>query len=203
MNITSYKVITKRSEGIYKEKGSKFIAIASAVYSLGDINIVLDEIRKEYYDARHHCYAYRMGFEGEEYRVNDDGEPSGSAGLPILGQMRSFNITNVLIVVVRYFGGTKLGVSGLIRAYKTSAREAIENNRILEKKIYDVYELKYEYPLMNVVMSFVKNNSLKIVKQEFELSCKLEVLINIAESKKIEKKLKIINGLAVNYLNRI
>lgn len=203
MEITTYKILANKSEGIYKEKGSKFIAIAQPVLSEEEVKIRLEEIRKAYHDARHHCFAYRLGFEGEVYRVNDDGEPSGSAGLPIYGQIRSAELTNVLIVVVRYFGGTKLGVSGLIRAYKTSAKEAVDNNKILNRKIKHRYNLKFEYPLMNEVMSFVKNHDLEISKQQFELDCELEVLVGVKEVKKIEKKLKNINGLVVKYLNKI
>jgi len=188
MEKTTYNILAQSSEGLYKEKGSKFIAVAHPVSSEDDIKEKLELVRKKYHTARHHCYAYRLGFEGADYRVNDDGEPSGSAGLPIHGQLRSADITNVLIVVVRYFGGTKLGVSGLIRAYKTAAKEAIDNNKVITMTIKDLYELKFEYPLMNSVMSFIKKYDLEIAKQEFELSCKIEVLINISESKKLFKK---------------
>ena len=129
----TYRTIEGTSTGIYREKGSKFIAIARPVCTEDEIKSIVEDLRKEYYDARHHCYAYILGAKGEKWRVNDDGEPSGTAGKPIHGQLLSFNVTNVLVVVVRYFGGTKLGVSGLINAYKSATQDALQNATVITK----------------------------------------------------------------------
>ena len=187
MNDT-YLTISNVSEGLYKEKGSKFLAFAYPVSHENEIKDILDSLRKQYYDARHHCYAYILGKNQDHYRANDDGEPNHSAGDPILGQIRSKNLTNTLIVVIRYFGGTKLGVGGLISAYKTAAFEALENNEIIEAIIKKNVTLKFDYLAMNDVMRLVKDLDLEILSQDFDNTCKMTVsiregVIDIFESK--------------------
>lgn len=157
-----YHSIAAESEGIYREKGSKFIAIAIPVTDEAEVKSVLDNIRKKYFDATHHCYAYRIGFKNQLYRINDDGEPSGSAGKPIYGQILSKELYDLLIVVIRYYGGTKLGVAGLIQAYRTAAQEALSNATVIEKVLMAKYELYFEYPLMNEVMRALKEEGAKI-----------------------------------------
>jgi uncharacterized YigZ family protein len=161
-----YRTLLEISHGLYKEKGSKFIAIASPVYSLDDVRLQLEGLRKRYHDARHHCYAYRLGDEPYNIRYNDDGEPSGTAGKPIFGQIQSFELTNVLVVVVRYFGGVKLGTGGLIQAYRASAKDAIINGKIITKTWKAFLEIRFNYLLMNDVMHIIKDESLRIVNQD-------------------------------------
>ncbi|HPS14142.1 MAG TPA: YigZ family protein, partial [Prolixibacteraceae bacterium] len=172
MNDT-YKTIEAPSEGLFKDKGSKFISYAFPVASEDQVKEIVLQIRKEHFNARHHCYAYRLGYTGEKYRANDDGEPSGTAGRPIHGQLLSNDLTNVLIVVVRYFGGTLLGVSGLINAYKTAATEAIKNARIVTKIIELEYELVFDYMVQNSVMRIIKDEQLDVRFSSYELFCKL------------------------------
>lgn len=196
----TYKTITKASTGLYKEKGSKFIAIACTVQSEEDVKEKLEELKKEYHNARHHCYAYQLGFDKSAYRINDDGEPSGTAGKPIFGQINSFELTNILIVVVRYFGGTKLGVSGLIRAYKTAAKDALENSKIITKTVNEIYELKFEYPLMNDIMRILKEENLEQFDQNFELSCSLKFSVRKRDAERVKEKFKQMHGIQVKYL---
>jgi uncharacterized YigZ family protein len=152
----TYQTISSSSQGIYKEKGSKFIALAFPVSSEKDIKMQLAALRKEYHDARHHCYAYCLGYDKSAWRVNDDGEPSGTAGKPIFGQIQSKDLTNILIVVMRYFGGIKLGIPGLINAYRTAAKEALGQASIVTRMVEEIYEVCFEYPLMNDVMKILK-----------------------------------------------
>jgi uncharacterized YigZ family protein len=161
-----YRTLQGVSQGLYKEKGSKFIAIAIPVDSSDNIRIQLEQLRKRYHDARHHCYAYRLGEEPGETRFNDDGEPSGTAGKPIFGQIQSFELTNVLIVVIRYFGGVKLGTGGLIQAYRAAAKDAISNGKIITKTWTSSLEIRFDYLLMNDVMRIIKDESLRIITQE-------------------------------------
>ncbi|WP_373397329.1 YigZ family protein [Algoriphagus halophilus] len=171
----SYLTIKRPSEGLYKDRSSKFFYFAFPVRSEEEIKDHLAELRKTYYDARHHCYAYVLGKEATTFRAVDDGEPNHSAGDPILGQIRSNNLTNILIVVVRYFGGTKLGMSGLIQAYKTSAALAIEENEIIEEQVLSSVKIKFSYPAMNEVMKLVKTHELEIIHQELMLDCKMSL----------------------------
>jgi len=182
MEITEYNILTGSNEGYYKNKGSKFIAVTFHVKNEEDVKEAMVAVKKQYYDARHHCYAYRITPEKEYTRSSDDGEPSGTAGKPILNQILSFELYNVLIVVVRYFGGTKLGVSGLILAYKSATRDAIQSNKVVKVFITSNVELTFEYPLMNNVMRVIKDESLKIISQDFTTDCKITV--------KIKKKIK-------------
>ena len=168
MDQYSYLTIKAPAEGLYKEKGSRFIALAYPVESVEQCKQILGEVKKEHYNARHHCYAYRINRADEQVRSNDDGEPSGTAGKPILNQIYSFELFNVLIVVVRYFGGTKLGVSGLINAYKTAARDALSGADIIEVHPTEEIELRFEYPLMNSVMRIIKEENLKVNSQFYD-----------------------------------
>ena len=170
----TYLALSKSSEGFYKEKGSKFLAFAFNVQNENEIKNHLQDLKKTYYDARHYCYAYILGINGENYRANDDGEPGHSAGDPILGQIRSNNLTNTLIVVVRYFGGTKLGVSGLINAYKTAAADAIANNFVRENLILIEIRIQFEYPMLNHVMKLVKDYELEIISQQNRTGVQLD-----------------------------
>lgn len=174
MSNDAYRTIELPAEGIYKEKGSKFIAYAHPVYDEETIRELVQEYRKKYYDARHHCYAWQLGANGDQFRTNDDGEPSGTAGKPIHGQIRSFDLSNILIVVVRYFGGVKLGTGGLINAYKLAAADALQNAVIVEKTVNDYYRLFFDYGVMNEVMKVIKDENLPIVNQQFDLSCAID-----------------------------
>ena len=198
MNIKDdYNTIKHESEGFYKEKGSKFLAFA---YPLEDEDAIKEKIlalKKKYCDARHHCYAYILGYTGEQYRANDDGEPNHSAGDPILGQIKSNNLTNTLIVVVRYFGGTKLGISGLINAYKTAAADAISNNQIIKKLIIQELKLQFTYPQMNQVMKLVKDFDLKIIGQKMELSCEMTLGVRLGNEVGLRKKVSEIHGISI------
>ncbi len=169
-----YKTIEVKSSGIFKDKGSKFYAYAYPVKNEDEIKAILQSLKKEHHSARHHCYAWRLGTEEKRDRSNDDGEPSSTAGKPILGQIQSFSLTNILIVVVRYFGGTLLGTSGLINAYKNAAMDALQHANIISKQIENTFELTFEYPLMNHVMQTLKQENLKIIKTDFRESCRLQ-----------------------------
>ncbi|MFN3997695.1 IMPACT family protein [Algoriphagus sp.] len=193
----SFLTLAANSEGLFKDKGSKFLYFSFRVSSEEEIKTQLAALRKTYFDASHHCYAWVLGRNGDTYRANDDGEPNHSAGDPILGQIRSNNLTNVLIVVVRYFGGTKLGVSGLIQAYKTSAALAIEENQIVEEWIKVTIELRFSYQLMNEVMKVVKAHNLEIIAQEMELDCKIILSIKEGLSDQVFGKLGEIDGLEI------
>ncbi|TXD46498.1 IMPACT family protein [Polaribacter sp. IC073] len=167
-----YKTIEKPSkETLFKEKGSKFFGYTFPVLTEEDVKESIEELRKKHHAARHFCYAYQLGIEKIRFRANDDGEPNNSAGMPIYGQIQSFEVTNILIVSVRYFGGTKLGVGGLISAYKTSAQMALEASYILEKTINIEYKLTFNYDLMNPVMRVVKEKNINIVSQKLEMDC--------------------------------
>ena len=199
-NDDTYRTITKESEGYFRDRGSKFYAFAYPVVTEEEIKEKLEALRKKYYDARHHCYAYQLGAEKTAYRINDDGEPSGSAGKPIFGRIQSNDLTNILIVVIRYFGGVKLGIPGLINAYKTTAQEAIDNNKIETCTINEIYELTYEYPIMNDVMRVIKEDHVKMIFQEFEMTCRIHISVRRKESNALEQKILKIRGLNVTHL---
>ncbi len=195
-----YKTVKGVSEGLYKEKGSKFIARAYHVESEEEVKAVLQQLRKEFYDARHHCYAWRIDARNERTRSNDDGEPSGSAGKPILNQLFSFELYDVLVVVIRYFGGTKLGVSGLINAYKVSTREALENAKIIKKELRDLYQVEFEYPLMNAVMRVIKEEVLVIKEQQFDNQCLINLEVRLSTIDKSINRLNKIRGVKLKKL---
>jgi len=170
----TYKTITEASpESLFKDRGSKFFGYAFPVTSEGDIDNCIQQLKKQHHTARHWCYAWQLGKSYDRYRANDDGEPSNSAGMPIYGQLQAFDITNVLVVVVRYFGGTKLGVGGLIQAYKAAAQETLTHASIVEKTIDESLTITFEYPEMNTVMRIIKDEKLRIASQEMQLSCEI------------------------------
>lgn len=177
MGKDNYLSIEKKSEGIYKVRGSKFLAFAFPVYREDEIKNILAELRKEYHDARHHCYAYRLGASKEIYRVNDDGEPSSSAGKPIFGQIQSNDLTNILILVVRYFGGTLLGVGGLINAYRSAAADALINARIIERVESEKIIIHFSYELTNDIMKLVEDEKLEMIHQEYTEVCIITALV--------------------------
>ncbi|MFZ0488972.1 MAG: YigZ family protein [Salegentibacter sp.] len=185
----TYKTITKASEeALFKDRNSKFYGYAFPVKSEEEANEHLEELRKKHHKARHWCYAWQLGKEDFHYRANDDGEPSNSAGMPIYGQIQSFEVTNILIVVVRYFGGVKLGVGGLINAYKTAAQMALENSNIIKRTIDEVFEVKFNYPEMNTVMRIIKENNLNVIEQKLELDCKIYLSVRKKEAEEIFNK---------------
>ncbi|WP_438989703.1 IMPACT family protein [Polaribacter sp.] len=186
MKEDTYKTIKKPSEEIlFKEKGSKFFGYAFPVLTEDDVKEKLELLKKKHHSARHFCYAYQIGIEKTQYRANDDGEPNNSAGLPIYGQIQSFGVTNILVVSVRYFGGTKLDVGGLISAYKTSAQLALEASEILVKTIDVNYQLKFNYDLMNVVQRIIKEKNLEIVSQTLEMDCEYVISVRKNDAKAI------------------
>ena len=176
----AYRSIAARSEGLFKDNGSRFIALAYPVETEEEVREIVASLKKEYHDARHHCYAYRLGYKGDRFRANDDGEPSGSAGRPILGQIDSMGLSDVLVVVVRYFGGIKLGIPGLIRAYKTSTADALGQAEIIEKVAGKRFRLTFDYLSMNGVMKVLKDLGLTPVGQDFGLQCSLDVRVRLA-----------------------
>lgn len=199
----TYKTIAEISEGLYKEKGSKFIAYAYPVSSEEEIKEHIAKLKKEYYDARHHCYAYMLGADKKNFRANDDGEPSSTAGKPILGQILSKDLTNILIVVIRYFGGTKLGVSGLIHAYKTAAADTINKAKILDKTVNDVYDINFDYLVMNDIMKIIKDEQPEQLKQDFNLTCKITLSIRQSEVHRIIDKFNKITSVKTNFIKTI
>ena len=186
----TYKTISSISEGIYTEKRSKFIAIALPVRTHEQIKAYLEQYQKEYYDARHVCYAYMLGHERKDFRANDNGEPSGTAGKPILGQINSNELTDILIIVVRYFGGIKLGTSGLIVAYKAAAVEAIANAEIIEKTVDEDITVVFEYPFMNDVMRIVKEEGPEIIEQSYDMDCLITLRIRKSMMEKLHSRLE-------------
>ncbi|PWE00164.1 IMPACT family protein [Marinilabilia rubra] len=181
MQTDSYKTIKYPVEGLFKEKGSKFLAFAWPVQNEDEINEHVEAIKKKYHDARHHCFAWELGIDGMNFRMNDDGEPSGTAGKPILGQIHSHEVTNVLVVVVRYFGGVKLGTGGLIQAYKAATADALSKAEILECTIDKSFSIRFAYDMMNPVMRVVDEEGLGVKDQLFEADCRLT--LSVRESK--------------------
>jgi uncharacterized YigZ family protein len=178
MRDDTYKTIRSNSpEVLFKEKNSKFYGYAYPIFQEQDVRKHIETLKKIHHSARHCCYAYQIGTAQREWRANDDGEPNNSAGMPILGQIQSFELTNVLVVVVRYFGGVKLGVGGLIQAYKTSAQMALEHSEIIEKTIDVHYKISFDYKNLNKVMRIIKEKNLDIVTQEMELNCKIQIKV--------------------------
>lgn len=187
MTDDTYKTISRNSEGVFKDKGSKFISYAFPVTNEEEIKTILQEIKKTHHSARHHCYAWRIGTGKITYRANDDGEPSSTAGKPILGQLLSFSLTNTLVVVVRYFGGTLLGVSGLINAYKSAAADALYNAEIVEKTIEEEFELTFSYHELNEVMQRINKEKLSPVTTDFGEHCLIRLRIRKTDASRVEK----------------
>ncbi|MBP5526417.1 MAG: YigZ family protein [Paludibacteraceae bacterium] len=192
-----YLTINAPSEGLYKEKGSKFIAFAIPVSNVEQIKEILEEKRKEHHDARHVCYAYILGVDKADYRSNDDGEPSGTAGRPILGSLLSAGVTNVLIAVVRYFGGTKLGTSGLINAYKVASADALENAEIIEKTVDEEIHISFDYLVMNDVMKIIKDVAPQVMSQQFDNNCNMALSIRKGDAPNLIERLKKVESLII------
>jgi uncharacterized YigZ family protein len=197
MTVFSYQTIQSPSTGSYKEKGSKFLAFAYPVETEGAVKSQLEELKKEYYDARHHCFAYVLGPEKRKFRAFDDGEPNHSAGDPILGQIRSKNLTNVLVVVVRYFGGTKLGVGGLITAYKMAAEEALTNAVMVERDVTESVQLFYDYASTPEVLKLVKDFNLTIKDQDFTEACLIKVEFRVQDKAQLMEKIALLKATGV------
>ncbi len=196
-----YKTITEPSQGSFRDKGSKFLSFAIAANTEQEVKQHLEALRKQYYDATHHCYAYILGFDKSAFRINDDGEPSGTAGRPIYGQLLSHDLTNTLIVVVRYYGGTNLGVPGLIHAYKTAAAEALGKATIVTKIVKEMYQIEYPYEAMNDVMKIIKDEILEVINNEFGMKCVIRLAIRHSVSERVTSKFSKINQLVINYLS--
>ena len=177
----SYKSIASESRGLFKDNGSRFIAHAYPVETEEEVKEIVAALKKEYYDARHHVYAYRLGYMGDKFRANDDGEPSGSSGRPVLGQIDSNELSDILVVVVRYFGGIKLGIPGLIRAYKTATADAIANAEIVEKIACKRYRVHFGYMSMNSVMKVFKDMGLDQKNQQFDMECSMETSVRLSQ----------------------
>ena len=193
-NYDAYRSIAARSEGLFKDNGSRFIALAYPVETEEEVRDIVVGLKKEYHDARHHCYAYRLGYKGDRFRANDDGEPSGSAGRPILGQIDSMGLSDILVVVVRYFGGIKLGIPGLIRAYKTSTADALSQAEVVEKVAGKVFRVTFGYLSMNDVMKVLKEMGLQPSAQDFGLDCALEVRVRLTLEEDFRKRMA---GIAI------
>ncbi|WP_307759460.1 YigZ family protein [uncultured Mediterranea sp.] len=197
MNEDVYRTIAAPAEGIYTEKRSKFIAIALPVRTVDEVKALLEEYQKKYYDARHVCYAYMLGPQRKDFRANDNGEPSGTAGKPILGQINSNELTDILIIVVRYFGGIKLGTSGLIVAYKAAAAEALAAAEVVEKTVDECIRFWFEYPFMNDVMRVVKEEGPEIVEQGYDMDCLMTLRIRSSLMPRLRARLEKVETLRI------
>jgi len=196
----TFKTITSKTEGIYKEKGSKFLSFAIPVNNTEDIKSIIKEFRKKYFDARHLCYAYMLGSEHTNYRTNDDGEPSGTAGRPILGQINSRGLTNVLVIVVRYFGGILLGTGGLITAYKEAAADSLNKADIIEKSVDIAISVNFDYINLNEVMRIIKESNVVILNQNFNNICNMEISVPKNDEFVLISRLNIIPNLKISNL---
>ena len=197
-----YKTITKPSiETLFKDRNSKFYGYAFPVTEEASVKDFLEFLRKKHHTARHFCYAWQLGTESVRFRANDDGEPSNSAGMPIYGQIQSFDVTNILVVSVRYFGGTKLGVGGLINAYRASARLTLESSAIEEKTIDDSFQLNFQYDLMSKVLRILKENSITITRQKLEMDCEMIIAVRKSHTQKIVKIFETLYKVEIKQLN--
>jgi uncharacterized YigZ family protein len=197
-----YKTITKPSiETLFKDRNSKFYGYAFPVTEEASVKDFLEFLRKKHHTARHFCYAWQLGTESVRFRANDDGEPSNSAGMPIYGQIQSFDVTNILVVSVRYFGGTKLGVGGLINAYRASARLTLESSAIEEKTIDDSFQLNFQYDLMSKVLRILKENSITITRQKLEMDCEMIIAVRKSLTQKVVKIFETLYKLEIKQLN--
>lgn len=199
----TYKTINSAAEGLFKDKGSKFIAFAYPLSSETEVKPILMKLRAEHTKANHFCYAYRLTPDRNIYRVNDDGEPSGTAGRPILNTLLSADVTNILVVVVRYFGGTLLGVPGLISAYRSAAAEALSLTTIIEKTVNDTYEMTFSYLAMNDVMRLVKEEQLNILEQTFDNECKIRFEVRKSQLNKVLQRIEKQSEIELKYLGTI
>jgi uncharacterized YigZ family protein len=196
----TYRTIAAPAEGLFKDRGSRFLAFAFPVTTEDEIKTHLERLRKEHFGANHHCYAWRLGADKQRFRANDDGEPSGTAGRPILGQLQSFDLTNVAVIVVRYFGGTLLGAGGLVQAYKQSAAEALKAATIIEKHITEVYNLHFSYDVMNAVMKLLKDFEAEQRAQVFELNCSLEFSVRMRDADALCEALKKLSSVELKWI---
>ena len=193
----TYKTITGVAEGLFTEKRSKFIAYAVPVRTVEEVKEQVEKFRKQYYDARHVCWAYMLGHERKNFRANDDGEPSGTAGKPILGQINSNELTNILVVVIRYFGGIKLGTGGLIVAYKAAAAEVLAVSEVEERTVDVDIKVIYEYPFMNGVMRIIKEMNVEIVSQSFDMDCEMTLRIRMNDVRMLKERLLKVDSLRI------
>lgn len=196
----SYKSIAEEARGLFKDNGSRFIAHAYPVETEEEVKEIVAALKKEYYDARHHVYAYRLGYKGDKFRANDDGEPSGSSGRPVLGQIDSKGLSDILVVVVRYFGGIKLGIPGLIRAYKTSTADALENAQIIEKIASKMYRIHFGYMNMNSVMKVMKDMNLEQRNQKFDMECSIDTSVRLSLVDSFIEKMGDVEGCYIEEL---
>ena len=194
----TYKTISFSSEGIYKDKGSKFLSFAIPINTADEAKEIVKQYQKKFFDARHVCYAWMLGTERTDFRTNDDGEPSGTAGKPILGQINSRNLTNILIIVIRYFGGVLLGTGGLVVAYKKATSDALNKAEIIERVMEQSYEIRFNYRLMNDVMKIIKDSEAQITHQQFDNECIMKISIRKSISESTFGKLKKINCVIIS-----
>ncbi len=194
----TYKTIVGQSEAAIRERSSKFLALAYHVTSAEQVKEIMDGLRKKYYDATHHCYAYRLGPKGEEYRANDDGEPSGTAGKPILGQLLSHDITDCLVVVIRWFGGTKLGVPGLIEAYKESTTAVLDVCKVEDRTVDKILHIRYPFESMDGVMRAVKAVGPKVLEQTFDNVCAMRLAVRLSQADALLGRLEKVEGIAID-----
>jgi uncharacterized YigZ family protein len=193
----TYLTIEKPAEGIFRDRGSKFLAYAYPIKSENDIKPILSTLKAEHSKANHHCWAMRLGTDRSVFRINDDGEPSGTAGRPMLNTLLSRNLTDILVVVVRYFGGTLLGVPGLINAYRTAAQEALNTSVVIEKTVNDVYIISFEYEYMNEVMRIIKDDNLNILEQQLDNTCVVKISIRKMQVNRSIGKLEKVEGIKI------
>jgi uncharacterized YigZ family protein len=198
-----YHTIEKTTEGFFRDKGSRFISFAIPVTTETEVKEQLEVLRKKYHDATHHCFAYVLGSEKSAWRANDDGEPSGTAGRPIYGVIQSTDLTNILLVVIRYYGGVKLGVPGLINAYRTAAREAVNAASIITRTVSEVYRIEYPYEQMNDVMKILKDEGTTVISTEFGMTCVVEFAVRRNDVNRILSRFERQSYLIVNYLKTI
>ena len=196
----SYKSIAAEAKGLFKDNGSRFIAHAYPVETEEEVKEIVAALKKEYFDARHHVYAYRLGYLGDKFRANDDGEPSGSSGRPVLGQIDSMGLSDILVVVVRYFGGIKLGIPGLIRAYKSSTADALANAEIIEKIASKVFRVHFGYMSMNSVMKILKDLELEQKNQKFDMECSIDVTVRLSLVDTFSEKMNDVDGCHLDEL---
>ena len=196
----SYKSIAAEAKGLFKDNGSRFIAHAYPVETEEEVKGIVAALKKEYFDARHHVYAYRLGYLGDKFRANDDGEPSGSSGRPVLGQIDSMGLSDVLVVVVRYFGGIKLGIPGLIRAYKSSTADALANAEIVEKIASKVFRVHFGYMSMNSVMKVLKDMGLEQKNQKFDMECSIDVTVRLSLVDTFTERMNDVDGCHIDEL---
>lgn len=196
----SYKSIAAEAKGLFKDNGSRFIAHAYPVETEEEVKEIVAALKKEYFDARHHVYAYRLGYLGDKFRANDDGEPSGSSGRPVLGQIDSMGLSDILVVVVRYFGGIKLGIPGLIRAYKSSTADALANAEIIEKIASKVFRVHFGYMSMNSVMKILKDLELEQKNQKFDMECSIDVTVRLSLVDTFSERMNDVDGCHLDEL---